>query len=38
MIWAIPYQEGLIRRIIRIGASAPMEDTPGDPRKSPDTL
>src|SRR6266702_1766152 len=37
-IWTTPHQEGLIRRIIRTRPTTPMEDTPGDPRKPPDTL
>src|SRR6266702_1355665 len=38
MIWTFPHQASPIRRFIRAGTTAPMEDTSGDPRESPDTL
>src|SRR6266581_3267571 len=37
-IRTFPYQEGSIRRIVRIGTSGAMEDTPSDPRQPPNTL
>ncbi len=38
MIQTVPDQKGTIGRILRTRTPTPVEDTPGDPRKPPDTL
>src|SRR6266702_3076342 len=37
-IWTFSHQEGSIRCLVRIRTSDAMEDTPSDPRQSPDAL